>query len=327
MTPQPHNSPTLPPGPTLPGLHHITAIAGAPQPNVEFYTRLLGQRLVKRTVNFDDPGTYHLYYGTGSGAPGTILTFFPWMGIAQGRRGTHQATEIQYRVPEGSLGWWAERLSAANAIVNGPSQRSGVGVNEEYLVVLDPDGLKLELVSSAEPLVTPYPAGTEGGVPEAKALRGFHGVTLTLEQTEPTLRLLTEVFGYTVQGTHVNRTRLVSADGGRVDVVAAPGERHGWVSGGTVHHVAFRARNDAHQDELREALLQRGFNVTPRLDRQYFHSIYFREPGGVLFEIATDPPGFTADEAPDQLGRALKLPPWLEADRAAIEAALPPLTI
>ncbi len=314
-------------GPSLDGLHHITAIAGAAQPNVDFYTQLLGQRLVKRTVNFDDPGTYHLYYGSGDGEPGTILTFFPWAEIPQGRRGTHQATEIQYYVPEGSLGFWADRLTKANVILNGPSERSGMGINEAYLAVLDPDGLKLELVSSAASDLPRYPAGTEGGVPAELAIRGFHGVTLTVEKADPTLRLLTEVFGYRVQSSYVNRTRLVAADGGRLDVVEAPGERPGWVSGGTVHHVAFRARNDAHQDQLREALLSRGLNVTPRLDRQYFHSIYFREPGGVLFEIATDPPGFTADETPDQLGRALKLPPWLEADRVAIEQRLPHITV
>lgn len=305
----------------LQGIHHITAIGGAPQPNVDFYRTLLGQRLVKRTVNFDDPGTYHLYYGSGNGQPGTILTFFPVVGITQGRRGTRQATEVQFNVPAGSLGWWADRLKPHNLITSGPSKRW----DEEYLVVLDPDGLKLELVASAD--ANPYQPATESGVDAAHAIHGFRGVTMTVEGYESTARLLTEVFGFTLEKELVNRYRFVSADGSRVDLVCAPGERPGWVSGGTVHHVAFRAKDDTHQDELRDALLSRGFNVTPRLDRQYFHSIYFREPGGVLFEIATDPPGFTKDESPELLGTGLKLPEWLEADRATIEAALPPISL
>lgn len=306
----------------LAGIHHVTAIAGNPQPNHEFYTKVLGLRLVKKTVNFDDPGTYHLYYGNGSGAPGTIITFFPWPGIQQGRRGTAQATEIQLRVPQGSLPYWVDRLDQHNVIYNKPAQR----LDGKYLVALDPDGLKLELVEAPTgPNYGPY---EDGGIPADAAIQGIFGVTLSLERSEGSARVLTEGFGYQKIAEEGNRIRFSAngdPNGDIVDLVSVPGEHHGWVAGGTVHHVAFRAKDDDDQDEIRARLIELGMSPTERLDRNYFHSIYFREPGHVLFEVATDPPGFAADEDADRLGSHLKLPAWLEPRREELEHILPRL--
>jgi glyoxalase family protein len=280
----------------IPGIHHITAIASDPQRNLDFYTQTLGLRLVKLTVNFDDPGTYHLYFGDKSGTPGSILTFFPWPGAPRGRHGNSQATVISFGVP--SLEGWSARLPDARLV-----QRFGVDV----LSFTDPDGLQLELVPS-------------GGT-------GFAGVTLSESGYESTAKLLLETFGYTLQGNEGNRYRYVSTAGNFVDLVCQPDARRGAMGAGTVHHVAFRAESDAIQKDWRRDLLKLNYDVTPVLDRQYFHSIYFNEPGGVLFEIATDPPGFATDETPDNLGTHLKLPPWLEPARPEIEASLPPLRL
>ena len=302
------------------GIHHVTAIAGAAKRNLDFYTRVLGLRLVKKTVNFDDPGTYHFYFGNETGDPGTILTFFPWEGITAGRRGTGQVTETAFSVPVDSLGFWQERLEQANIIYNKPARR----FDEEYLTLIDPDGLKLELVARDDSRA-PY---TEGGVGEEHAIRGFQGVTLSLEGYQHTADILTEVFGYTRTEEAVNRRRYVSADGHEaavVDLVDLPAGQRGYVAGGSVHHVAFRVPSDEVQLEYREKLLARGLNVTPPIDRDYFMAIYFREPGGVLFEVATDPPGFTRDEPLETLGQSLKLPEQYENQRAAIEQQLPSL--
>ncbi|MCK7554840.1 ring-cleaving dioxygenase [Chitinophaga sedimenti] len=303
------------------GIHHVTAIAGNAKKNLDFYTQTLGMRLVKKTVNFDDPNTYHFYYGNYAGEPGTILTFFPWEGITQGRRGPGQATETGFAVPEGSLDFWLKRLDERNVIFNKPATKFG----QEYLTFLDPDGLKLELVAVPESkLITPYETT---GIDGKAALGGFHHVTLTLTSIKPTVAVL-ELLGYTLQQQEVNRYRYVLEGGpnaGIIDLVEAAGEQRGHVAGGSVHHIAFRVKNKAAQLEFQEAIAKKGFNITPVLDRNYFTSVYFREPGGVLFEIATDDPGFAVDEPLDSLGQALKLPEQYEASREQIAKALPDL--
>lgn len=304
------------------GIHHVTAIATDPQRNLDFYAEVLGLRLVKRTVNFDDPGTYHLYYGDEAGQPGTILTFFPWPLARRGSRGVGQVTVTAFSVPQGSLGFWQERLTASGITV----EETGERLEEEVLTLLDPDGLKLELVAHAGAEERPPWEG--GGVPAEHAIRGFYAVSLAEQGYEATAALLTEVMGFSLVAESGNRFRFDAGDegaGARVDVLCVPGAPYGRVAAGSVHHVAFRVADDEAQGEWRRRLVEAGRDVTPVLDRQYFKSIYFREPGGVLFEIATDPPGFTRDESLDTLGSALKLPPWLEPHRQRIEDTLPPL--
>ena len=306
-----------------PGLHHVTAICGDPQANVDFYASVLGMRLVKRTVNFDDPTTYHLYYGDDLGRPGTILTFFPWPGAPRGTRGTGQTTAVGFAVPPGSLDWWMDRL-AKHATFQAPEERLG----ERVLPLLDPDGLAIELIERADAAHRPWWEG--GPVPAAYAIRGFHGVTLTLEGHERTAALLVDVMGLEPTGQQQTRFRYAAAGqaaGTVVDLVSAPGLRRGRVAAGTVHHIAFRCASDEEQAGWRGRLAAAGMSVTPVLDRQYFRSVYFPEPGGVLFEIATDPPGFTRDETPEALGTALELPPWLEPHRTRIEDRLPRLHV
>jgi len=303
------------------GIHHITAIATGAKKNHEFYTRVLGLRLVKKTVNFDDPTTYHFYYGNETGGPGTILTFFPWEGIRRGRAGTGQVTAVSFSVPGGSMSFWLDRFKKYEVVYNNPSSRFG----EEALVFLDPDGLKLELVSDADDERNAWDADE---VPPEFGIRGFHSAALTLEGYEATAKLLTEVFGYERTEEHVNRFRFVnpnSAKANIIDLVCLPSGQRGSVAGGTVHHIAFRTANEGDQLRFRERLISLGYNVTPVLDRNYFKSVYFREPGGVLFEIATDTPGFTVDESPAELGRGLMLPDWLERRRDEIESVLPPI--
>jgi glyoxalase family protein len=303
------------------GLHHITAIASDAKRNVDFYTRVLGLRLVKKTVNFDDPGTYHLYYGDQTASPGTLLTFFLWDELPRGRAGTGLTSAIAWSVPRGALGFWRERLQA-QGVAAAPIARQG----EEVLAFTDPDGLPLELVATTESdprLPAPHPE-----VPPGKGIRGFHGVTLTIGVEERTAAVLTEDMGYRLLAREENRARYTVGDGGPgtyVDLLTAPSLPRGRSGLGTVHHVAFRTPDDPSQAEARDALATRGFNVSPIMDRCYFHSIYYREPNGVLFEIATDGPGFTVDEPLAELGRTLKLPPWHEPQRAAIEAHLPKL--
>jgi glyoxalase family protein len=304
------------------GLHHITAIAGSAKRNLDFYTRVLGLRLLKKTVNFDDPKTYHLYYGDETGSPGTILTFFPWGDVVAGRRGSHMATEIGYSVPEGSFDFWLQRFEQFNVTYNKPAEKFG----EPYLTFLDPDGLKLELViARGGDARSPW---TGGGVSAAVATRGFHHITLTLLHAGPTAEILTGIFGYKLLEQQVNRYRYGTDAAGQaalVDLVEVPGERRGHVGGGTIHHVAFRVKDEQVLLQYRHKIAQRGLQVTDKIDRNYFYSIYFREPGGVLFEIATDNPGFTIDESPEELGTHLLLPPQYEPHRKQIEAALPKL--
>jgi glyoxalase family protein len=306
--------------PQLPGIHHVTAIGGDPQANVDFYAGLLGLRLIKITVNFDDPGTYHLYYGDGLGSPGTILTFFPWPSAARGVQGSGQLTETAFSVPPGSLGFWRDRLTAAGVEVSPVPKR----FDDELLGFADPDGLGLELVGAAEDDRWPW---TEGSVRTEHAIRGFHSVTLrehSLPATDSVLDLLHAEPLREAEGRF--RYRLgEGGPGGLVDVVVSPEAAPGQISRGSVHHVAWRTPGDEEQLAWRARLLEAGMAVTEVKDRQYFHSIYFREPGGILFEIATDGPGFAIDEAPEKLGSGLRLPPWLEERRSELEAVLPPL--
>lgn len=322
-----HDTPTGPRADGVSGIHHVTAIATDPQRNLDFYTGVLGLRLVKRSVNMDDPGTHHLYYGDESGRPGTILTVFPWPLARRGSRGTGQATVTAFSVPEGSLGWWLERLESHGVPHDDPARR----FDEEALTFLDPDGLKLELVADAGAAARrPWASGP---VPERHAIRGFHSVTLTADDAAPTADLLTGAMGMASAGEHRDRLRFAGSGaaagdpGTLVDVEVNPSLGRGRVAAGTVHHVAWRVAGDREELELRDALIGRGLAPTPVIDRHYFRSVYFREPGGVLFEIATDPPGFTVDEPVAELGSALKLPPWLEPQRARIEAALPPIEV
>ena len=304
------------------GLHHITAIAGNARRNFDFYTKVLGQRLVKKTVNFDDPHTYHFYYGNRNGSPGTILTFFPWEGITAGRRGAGMVTEFGYSVPEESLDFWLRRFKEHNVIYNKPSEKFG----EMYLTFLDPDGLKIELVVTEKDRREPW---VTKEIDDKVATRGFHNVTLSLHNVERTAALLTEVFGYSLLAQNVNRFRFVTdavSDGAYVDLVEVAGETSGVNAGGTVHHVAFRVKDDASQEFVREKLISKGLQPTPVIDRNYFHSVYFREPGGVLFEIATDNPGFMVDESEEELGNSLKLPAQYESRRKEITRALPDIS-
>jgi glyoxalase family protein len=302
------------------GFHHVTAIAGQARRNFDFYTNVLGLRFVKKTVNFDDPHTYHLYYGDYAGSAGTILTFFPWEHITRGHRGTGQATEVGLSVPAGSLDFWLARLEQHNVIYNKVAEK----FDETYLTLIDPDGLKLELTVTQKPDERPGYAPADIG--PAHAIKGFHQVTLTLADLKGTADVLTDIFGYRLASQHVNRYRFVTdavENAATVDLVEAKGEPMGTVAGGSVHHVAFRVKDDATELAFRKKITDRGFNITPPIDRNYFHSLYFREPGGVLFEIATDNPGFTVDEPVDQLGTSLKLPAQHERRRAEIEAGLP----
>lgn len=304
------------------GIHHVTAISGAPERNLDFYTRVLGLRFVKKTVNFDDPGTYHLYYGDEAGRPGTILTFFPWEHAGAGRAGVGQAQQTAFRVPGGSIGYWTHRFIEKGVAHEAIEKRFG----ETVLSFTDPDGMSLALVgvTGAEA----EPAWSGGAVQPAHAIRGFHGVTLLLEDAARTGAILTGALGFEESGREAStvRYRASAAVGGIVDILAAKGFLPGRQGRGAVHHVAFRAADDAEQAQMARKLRERhGLRPTGQLDRNYFRSVYFREPGGVLFEIATDQPGFAVDEPAETLGQALKLPPALEPHRKEIEAVLPPL--
>ena len=305
------------------GLHHITAIASNPRRHVDFYTRVLGLRLVKKTVNFDDPGTYHLYYGDHTASPGTLLTFFLWNDLPRGRPGTGQASAVAWSVPAGALDFWRERLAVNRVAVSTPAPRHG----DKVLTFTDPDGLPLELVGSTEP--DPRPPVPHPDVPADKGIRGFHHVTLAVDAMDRTAAVLTRDMGYRAVACEEHRARYTVGDGGPgtyVDLRSDPSLARGRSGSGSIHHVAFRTPDDASQQQARAALSAGGFDVSPIMDRCYFHSIYYREPNGVLFEIATDGPGFTVDESLEELGRQLKLPPWHEPRRAAIEARLAPLS-
>ena len=303
------------------GIHHVTAISGPARRNLDFYTRTLGLRLVKKTVNFDDPGTYHFYYGDETGQPGTILTFFPWEHVAPGRPGVGQTETTLLRVPEGSIGYWTHRLIAEGVAHEAAASRFG----ETVLGFKDRDGMRLALV--AVPGAEHEPAWSDGTVPAEHAIRGFHGVSLLVAEAAPTAAILTDVLGFAAAGRDGASLRFRAEGarlGGIVDLHVAGGFLAGRMGGGSVHHIAFRAADDAAQAEMASRLVrEHGIAATAQQDRNYFRSIYFREPGGVLFEIATDAPGFAVDEPVATLGRALKLPPFLEGHRREIEAVLP----
>jgi glyoxalase family protein len=308
----------------LTGIHHVTAITGDAQSNVDFYTGVLGLRLVKITINYDDPGSYHFYYGDASGSPGTILTFFAWNGGHPGRRGTGQVTTTAYAVPEGSLEFWQKRFEQFGV----RQQPIVTRWNEQVLPFLDPDGMALELVTDRTAAAQAVWDGSPI-VPD-NAIRSFHSVTLSLRDATRTAELLTGTMGFQWKAQDGDRTRFVadSAEGARtVDLLTAPDVPHGKVAVGNVHHVAWRTPTDEQEQEWQRVLTEQGFGVSPVMDRQYFHSIYFREPGGVLFEIATDKPGFMTDESLEQLGTSLRLPSWLEPHREEIQRVLPPLTL
>jgi glyoxalase family protein len=311
--------------PSITGLHHVTAIAGDPQRTLDFYVGLLGLRFVKRTVNFDDPASYHFYFGDARGTPGTILTFFAWPGARRGIHGTGQIEAPAFAIPPNSVGYWLDRFKEHHV----PAEKTPARFGEEVIRFADPDGLVIELIASISS--AGFEPWADSTVPVEHSLRGFHGVSIALEGYEQTAKLLTETFGYRLVEQLNNRFRLASpseAGAGRiVDLLCTPDGSPGRVAAGSVHHIAFRARDAAEQLVWRERLVDLGYNVTPVIDRTYFHSIYFREPGGVLFEIATDPPGFTLDENIEELGNQLRLPPWLEPTRSQIEEVLPAIKV
>jgi glyoxalase family protein len=305
------------------GIHHVTAIAGPARRNLDFYGRVLGLRLVKKTVNFDDPGTYHLYYGDADAAPGSILTFFPWEHAAPGRLGVGETQETVFRVPAAAIGYWTHRLVEHGVPHDAPAKRFG----ETVLAFRDRDGMRLALVGV--PGIEGEPAWSGSDVPVEHAIRGFHSVSLLLDDAAPTGAILSDVFGFREIGREDTLIRYRAegvAVGGIVDLRVAGGFLPARQGAGSVHHIAFRAADDAAQEEMvRKLAANHGIRTTEQRDRNYFRSVYFREPGRVLFEIATDVPGFAVDEPADSLGQALKLPAGLETQRERIEALLPEL--
>ena len=304
------------------GIHHVTAIASDPQRNLDFYVGLLGLRFVKRTVNFDDPHTYHFYFGDDVGTPGSIMTFFPWPRAFRGRQGTGQVAVTSFAVLPSALGFWIERLLKHGIKYEGPKKRAD---GEQVIAFKDHDGLLLEIV--AHEGAEARPAWSEApGIPGDRAIHGFHSVTLWEEHGGDTERALTEVLGFRGVREESGTRRFAAGDGGAgtlVDVRTIGGFVGGQPGAGTVHHVAFRVDDDAAQLEVRSRVMQSGYQPTPVIDRDYFHSVYFREPGGVLFELATDAPGFAIDEPAENLGEHLKLPKQYEPHRSEIEAVLP----
>ena len=303
------------------GLHHVTAISGPAQENLDFYAGVLGMRLVKRSVNQDDPGTYHLFYADAAGRPGTDLTFFPWAHLAPPRPGHGLAAEVALEVPPGSLDYWAGRLEKYGARLHARGARFG----QPVLALSDPHGLRLALTEG--PGTRPFTPWDESPVPAERQVLGLHGARLAEREPPATAAFLQEVLGFQELGREDGWTRYgVEGAPGVVDVQDASGERRGAWGVGSVHHLAWRVDDEAHQAEVRGRVEAAGSTATPVIDRFWFKSVYFKEPGGVLFELATDGPGFAVDESPEHLGEKLVLPPWLERSRAAIERALPRLT-
>lgn len=302
------------------GFHHITAIAGNAQRNHDFYTRVLGLRLVKKTVNFDDPGTYHFYFGDEVGTPGTILTFFPWDRVKRGRVGTGMASEVAYTAPGASFEFWKKRFNENHV----PFEKEVTRFGNKVLVFEDPDGLKLALVDADDSRT----GWQTREVSSEVALKGFYSTSLVLKSVTETANVLTQVLDYTFVGKEDNRYRYKSetvSNAAIVDLIEAPDEAAAINAGGTIHHIAFRVKDEETLMKYRQKVVNYGLQITPKVDRNYFYSLYFREPGGVLFEIATDNPGFAVDESVSDLGRNLKLPPQYESSRAQIEKVLPTL--
>lgn len=306
------------------GIHHVTAIVDDPQANLDFYTLVLGLRLVKQTVNFDDPSTYHLYFGDELGRPGTLVTFFPWPGGRRGGRGTGQISAISFAVPVSSLGRWEEHLRFHDIRFSAPVDRPAGLAIELY----DPAGLLLELVET--PSVAEQPARSAGPLPADQAILGLLGVRLTVADLPTSASFLRDTLGFLELSAEDGRARFQvghGADAGYVEVVGMPGRPRGHIAAGSVHHVAFRVADDAQQAAWSAELQAKGVNTTEVRDRQYFRSVYFHEPAGIVFEIATDEPGFAINEPPEQLGQRLMLPPWLESKRTDIEWSLPRLEL
>jgi len=305
------------------GIHHVTAIAGPARRNLDFYTGTLGLRLVKKTVNFDDPGTYHFYFGDEAGSPGTILTFFPWEHVAPGRLGIGETQETVFRVPEGAIGYWTHRFVDKRVAHDAPARRFG----ETIVSFRDPDGMRLALIGVPGIESEPHWGGSD--VPSDAAIRGFHSVNLLLREAAPTGTILTDVLGFSEIGREGQLVRYKAGDtaiGGIVDIHEAGAFLPGRMGGGSVHHIAFRAADDAEELAMAKKLVaNHGLQPTEQKDRNYFRSIYFREPGHVLFEIATDVPGFAIDEPVAALGQSLKLPGVYEKRRSEIEKVLPAL--
>ncbi|MGK7396481.1 MAG: ring-cleaving dioxygenase [Candidatus Cyclobacteriaceae bacterium M3_2C_046] len=300
------------------GLHHATAIAADPQQNLDFYAGILGLRLVKKTINFDAPEVYHLYYGNQEGAPGTIMTFFPYRGLRRGRKGKGQLTTTSFSVSSGALDYWMKRLKKFDIAFSQPWERLD---REVFIYLEDPDGLGLELVANDHDQRAGY---SYGQIPPEHAIKGFHTVTLSMEDYQPTADLLIQLLDHQLVVEKNDRLRfsLGGNPGNLVDIVFKTDDVPGLPGAGTVHHLAFATPDDKTQLEVQEKLLNAGYHVTQVLDRQYFHSIYFREPGGILFEVATNPPGFAKDETLEELGTKLMLPPWQENHRNKIAAGL-----
>ena len=313
----------------MPGIHHVTCVAGDPQRNMDFWAETLGLRLVKRSINQDDPSTYHFFFGDAEGTPGTSMTFFPWEDLPQGKVGSGQVSRVAFRVPEGSLDFWEDRFDEHGVEYEDRVERFG----ETGLPFRDPDDLPVELVETEISDDDPTTAWTEF-VPETAAIRGFHSVTLWVADPEPTEELL-ETMGFDRVGTEQaegdtpgdERTRFAAEGpvGKYVDVLPTiQGGRNGH---GTVHHVAFQTPTDEEQDAMRKAVRSRGLNPTQQIDRHWFRSVYFREHAGILFELATNGPGYDSDEPLDDLGARLVLPGEFETQRDEIEAGLPDVTI
>lgn len=305
--------------PTLGGIHHVTAITANAQKNLDFYCGVLGLRLVKLTVNFDDPRSYHLYYGDELGRPGSVITFFVWPDAPRGRVGPPQVSATAFAVPTGTLEYWSERLNLHGVAQETVYSRFG----EEVLGFEDPDGLRLELVATREGTGHPW---KQGPIPVKYAIRGFHSATVAEQGYEGTATLLTEVMGFHAMSVEGPRFRYRMQKGGfasTIDLLCVPDMRSGQLGAGVVHHIAYRTPDDEQQVGWWERIVGLGYDISPVMDRNYFHSIYYREPGGVLFEIATEGPGFTVDEPADRLGASLKLPPQFEPVRSRIERYLP----
>lgn len=309
---------------SLPGIHHVTSITGDVQKCVDFYVGVLGLRFVKKSINQDVPDTYHIYFGDNIGSPGTAMTFFGWPAWPDRKAGSGQVTTVSFAVPAGSLDFWAAHLSKLGVEA---SRASRFGT--DALVLTDADGIELELVADVSPKFrwVPWP---DSQVDRDHAIRGFHSVTMTVAEATETVELLVETMGFRKSAQEGRRTRFETGEGGQgsiLDVVESHEGPEGEESIGTVHHVAWRAADAAHQAEWRETLVKAGRNVTPVIERYYFKSIYFREPGGILFEIATDGPGFTVDEPVESLGSTLSLPPWFDVRRDVLDETLPPIVV
>ena len=306
------------------GLHHITAISGPAQENLDFYAGILGMHLVKRSVNQDDPDTYHLFYADAEGSPGSDLTFFPWAHMAPPRIGHGLAVETSLEIPAGSLEYWSARLEKYGVEI-GPIE---VRFGDRNLPVVDAHGFRLSLVESATQRARRFTPWEGSSVPPERQIRGLYGARLWEYDATPTSRFLTDALGFERIGSEGEWTRYgFGGAAGHVEIRETPNERRGGWGVGTVHHLAWRVDDGAHQLAVRSQVESEGGSATGVIDRFWFKSVYFREPGGVLFEIATDGPGFATDEDPAHLGEALVLPPWLEAQRGHIESVLPPLTV